>query len=108
MNGENLAQSTKLMAPKMKFTTVADYAVIPRTRYQPDLVNYININPAYVMAVPMGEGDLDYPAFFKTLLKNNYQGVVSYEMCSPLRDDGDLKTLEKYAGSFLKYMEQFR
>ncbi len=40
MNGENLAQSTKLMAPKMKFTTVADYAVIPRTRYQPDLVNY--------------------------------------------------------------------
>ena len=56
----------------------------------------------------MGEGDLDYSTFFKTLLKNNYQGVVSYEMCSPLRDDGDLKTLEKYAGSFLKYMEQFR
>ena len=43
MNGENLAQSTKLMAPKMKFTTVADYAVIPRTRYQPDLVNYIKL-----------------------------------------------------------------
>lgn len=107
LRGENLAQSTKLMAPKMQFTTVADYVVIPRTRYQPDLVNYSNITPAYVMAVPMGEGDLDYSTFFKTLQNSNYQGVVSYEMCSPLRDGGDLKTLEKYARTFLKYMEQF-
>jgi sugar phosphate isomerase/epimerase len=108
LRGENLAQSTKLMASKMKFTTVADYVVIPRTRYQPDLVNYSNITPAYVMAVPMGEGDLDYSIFFKTLQKSNYQGVVSYEMCSPLRDGGDLKTLENYAKIFLKYMEQFQ
>jgi sugar phosphate isomerase/epimerase len=95
------------MAPRMCFTTVADYAVLPRWQYQPSEVNYVALHPPLARAVPMGAGDLDYGSFFTALSKAGYDGWVSYEMCSPVRGGGTLENLETYANAFLKYMQKY-
>ena len=107
LRGEDLAAGAKMMAKQMWFTTVADYAVLPRARYLPQLVNYENVQPPAVLAVPMGDGDLDYRTFFDSLVAEGFDGWVSYEMCSPVRDGGELETLKSYAKQFLDYMKQW-
>ncbi|MCB9766626.1 MAG: sugar phosphate isomerase/epimerase [Candidatus Omnitrophica bacterium] len=104
LRGEDIAQGVRTMAPKMRFTTVADYVVLPRTHYRAELVHYEELNPPAVFAVPMGEGELDYKTFFDELEKAGFDGWVSYEMCSTVRDGGELATLERYAKRFLEYM----
>lgn len=108
LRGENVAEGARQMAPRIRFTTVADYRRLPRARYRPDLVNYEPLEPPCVMAVPMGEGELDYPTFFNTLAKAGFDGWVSYEMCSPLRGGGAMANLEKYARAFVEYMKPWR
>jgi sugar phosphate isomerase/epimerase len=105
LRGEPVLGLAKKMAPRMQFTTVADYIVLPRSRYRPDLVNYEDQTP-FVMAVPMGEGELNYQDFFTGLRSGGFEGWVSYEMCSPLRAGGKLETLEHYAQQFLAYMQK--
>jgi len=104
LRGEDIAAGVAKLGPAMRFTTVADYVALPRARYCPELVNYRDVQPPLVIAVPMGKGDLDYPTFFDGLDEAGFDGWVSYEMCSPLRDGGQLDTLETYAKAFLEYM----
>ena len=104
LRGEDVAAGVKLMAPKMRFTTAADYVALPRAKYRAELVNYEAVEPPGVFAVPMGSGDLDYKTFFDGLAAAGFDGYVSYEMCSPIRDGGDLDTLKDYARRFLEYM----
>jgi sugar phosphate isomerase/epimerase len=108
LRGENLAESTRRMASRMQFTTVADYRRLPRARYRPDLINYEPVEPPYVMAVPMGEGELDYKTFFETLKQGGFDGWVSYEMCSPVQGGGGMSNLETYAKRFVQYMAPWR
>jgi sugar phosphate isomerase/epimerase len=107
LRGEDIAAGVRQLAPSMKFTTVADYIILPRWQYQPLLVNYIPLDPPLVRAVPMGEGDIDYATFFETLQEENFDGWVSYEMCSPLRGGGALENLETYTRKFLAYMKNY-
>ncbi len=104
LRGEDVAAGAKQFAPRMPMTTVADYCLLPRWRYRPELVNYERLDPPAVLAVPMGEGALDYKTFFTALKAAGFHGWVSYEMCSPLRDGGNLETLRRYAAAFLTYM----
>ena len=85
-------------------TTIADYVRLPRFRYQPELVNYRR-DTDYVQAVPVGEGFIDYQTFLTALRENGFNGSVAYEMCSSLRDGGDLETLDRYARRFLEFMQ---
>jgi sugar phosphate isomerase/epimerase len=103
LHGSDLIAAVKKMAPYMVHTTVADYVRRPRFRYQPNLVNYVRDTDA-VRAVPMGEGFIDYPGFFKALQEAGYQGYVAYEMCSPLRGGGSEQNLDRCARTFLEYM----
>ena len=105
LRGADLAADVNRMASKIGFTTVADYVTIPRYRYDQQMVNYLAHDPAFVRAVPMGEGELDYTTFFAALKQVGYDGWVCYEMCSPVRDGGDMATLERYARTFLEYMK---
>jgi sugar phosphate isomerase/epimerase len=107
LRGEDVAAGAAQLAARMKFTTVADYVVLPRWKYQPDLVNYAPATPPAVFAVPMGEGDLPYESFLSTLQSHGFGGWVSYEMCSPLRGGGSLETLKTYARGFLEYIHRF-
>jgi sugar phosphate isomerase/epimerase len=106
LQGVDLAAAVRKMAPYIVHTTVADYVRRPRYRYQPPLVNYTREADA-ARAVPMGEGSIDYPAFFAALKEAGYQGSVAYEMCSPLRGGGTEDNLDRCATQFLRYMTQF-
>lgn len=105
LQGADLAAAARRLAPYTVHTTVADYVRRPRFRYQPPLVNYA-VEPDAVRAVPMGEGFIDYAAFFAALKESGYQGSVAYEMCSPLRGGGSEANLDRCATQFLRYMER--
>ena len=106
LQGADLAAAVRRLAPQIVNTTVADYVRRPRFRYQPALVNY-SAEPDAVRAVPMGEGFIDYAAFFNALKAAGYTGTVAYEMCSPLRGGGSEANLDRCAKQFLRYMESF-
>lgn len=105
LQGADLTQAVQKMAPWLAHTTVADYVRRPRFQYLPSLVNYAP-KPEMVRAVPMGRGFIDYPAFFRALVKANYSGYVAYEMCSPLEGGGSETNLDKCASAFIAYMRE--
>jgi sugar phosphate isomerase/epimerase len=107
LQGDDLARAAKRLAPLTVHTTVADYVRLPRYRYRPEQVNYVR-EVDQVVAVPVGEGTIDYRTFLATLRENGFDGSVAYEMCSPLRDGGSLETLDGYARRFLEFMKPFR
>ena len=104
LQGEDLYAWGKRMAPRMVFTTVANYRRFPRYTYMPDLVNYRREEPDLVLASSMSDGDIDYPAFFKGLREGGYDGQVAYEMCSPLLGGPSMENLDAKARDFLAYM----
>jgi sugar phosphate isomerase/epimerase len=107
LQGTDLAAAARKIAPHMVHTTVADYVRRPRFRYQPNLVNYGREDDV-VRAVPMGEGFIDYPGFFRALGEAGFTGHVAYEMCSPLRGGGGEENLDRCARQFLNYMGSFK
>jgi len=58
-----------------------------------------------VQAVPIDEGFIDYPTFFEALREGGFDGLVAYEMCSPLRGGGSMENLDSYARRFLDFMK---
>ena len=102
LQGADLAASAQALARQTVHTTVADYQLRPRYRYEPALVNYVAETPSTV-AVPMGEGFIDYRGFVQALNAGGFRGTVAYEMCSPLRDGRSIDVLDRYARRFLEY-----
>jgi sugar phosphate isomerase/epimerase len=103
LQGADLMEAARRMAPVTCHTTVADYQLRARYKYNPAIVNYEPQTP-YVQAVPMGEGFIDYGAFFGELRQGGFNGSVAYEMCSPLLGGGSLENLDRYAKRFLEFM----
>lgn len=103
LQGADLAEAVRAMAPYAVYTTVADYVRRPRFSYVPSLINYVRETDA-MRAVPMGEGVIDYRTFFRTLAESGYNGYVAYEMCSPVRGGGSEANLDRCAKRFLEYM----
>lgn len=95
--GEDLYQAARRLAPRMVQTTLADYVRIERYAYEPSLVNYRRLEPPAVRAVPLGEGFIDFPAFFAGLKEGGFDGYVAYEICSPLRGGGSEANLDAAA-----------
>ena len=104
LHGSDLLKAACKMAPVMCHTTAADYQPRPRFHYRPRAINYEE-QPAWMQAVPMGEGFIDYPGFFEALRQGGFRGDVAYEMCSPLLGGGDLENLDRYARRFLEFLE---
>ena len=100
LHGENLRRCARLMAPRMVQTTLADYVRLKRFQYVPGLVNYRQVGDM-VRAVPLGEGFIDFDAFFAGLREGGFSGYVAYEMCSPLRGGGSEKNLDAAAAAGL-------
>ncbi|MSR60642.1 MAG: sugar phosphate isomerase/epimerase [Planctomycetaceae bacterium] len=103
LQGCDLVEAVGAMAPHVVHTTVADYVRRPRFTYVSPLVNYVRETDA-IRAVPMGEGFIDYRAFFGALAKAGFDGYVAYEMCSPLRGGGSEANLDRCATQFLEFM----
>ncbi len=105
LQGLDLAAETARIAPHVVYTTLADYVLRPRFAYQPGLVHYERV-PDRTLAVRVGEGIIDYPAFFSVLKQRGYDGYVAYEMCSELAGGGSQENLDAYARHFLTYFRQ--
>ena len=105
LQGADLAEAAREMAPLTYHTTTADYQQRPRFHYEPEVINYRSETP-YSQAVPMGEGFIDYKTFLTTLMANGFEGSVAYEMCSPLRGGGAEENLDRYAKRFLGYLDE--
>jgi sugar phosphate isomerase/epimerase len=106
LRGEELYEAAKLAAPHTAITTNADYIRLPRYHYRPELVNYEPATPELVRAVPFGTGFIDYPAFFRGLRDGGFDGLATYEMCSPVRGGGSLENLDQYARTYLNWMKE--
>lgn len=106
VRGEELTKAVETIGPRVAFTTVADYQMQPRFRYDPDRVNYVPEEPPLVRAVPPGQGHIDYPSFFEGLRRIHYQGPVAYEMCAVLRGGGGLPNLDSTARAFLDFLKR--
>lgn len=104
LRGEDLYQSARKAAPYTVITTNADYVLVPRYRYRPELVNYERLSPDGVRAVPFGTGFIDYPAFFRGLREGGFSGLATYEICSPIRGGGTLENLDACAAAYLSWM----
>ena len=106
VRGKELEAAVKTMAPHMVFTTVADYVKQKRYRYEIPVVNFVRQEPDLVRAVPVGEGIVDYPSFFKALKDIGYKGYVAYEMCEVLDGGPSMENLDRTARKFLEYMRE--
>jgi len=105
LRGENLYEAAKRAAPHTVITTNADYIKVPRHRYRPELVNYERQAVDWVRAVPFGTGFIDYEAFFSGLKEGGFDGIATFEMCSPLRGGGSLENLDACASAYLDWMK---
>lgn len=106
VRGEDLVRAVEKIGPWLEFTTVADYVVQPRFRYDPERVNYLPDEPALVRAVPPGCGEIDYASFFRGLKEIGYQGPVAYEMCAMLQGGGSIPNLDRTARLFLEFLSK--
>lgn len=104
LQGVEIAEAAREMAPLIGHTTIADYQLRPRFVYEPEVINYRAQTP-FAQAVPMGEGFIDYPGFLSGLRDGGFSGTVAYEMCSPVLGGGSEENLDRYARRFLEYLE---
>ncbi len=105
LRGENVVETAKRMAPHTVITTSADYVRLQRFQYQPDAVNYRTAEPPMVRAVPFGDGFIDYEGFFQGLKDGGFDGISTFEMCSPLRGGGSEENLAFCAKRYLEWIE---
>jgi sugar phosphate isomerase/epimerase len=103
LQGTDLVEAARCMAPVTAHTTIANYQKRPRFVYEPDVINYRPQTP-YSQAVPIEEGFIDYRAFLGALIAGGFSGSVAYEMCSPILGGGSIENLDRYAGLFLKFI----
>jgi sugar phosphate isomerase/epimerase len=105
LRGEALYAAARLAAPHAIITTNADYIKVPRYNYRPELVNYEPQPVDWVRAVPFGTGSIDYEAFFQGLKEGGFNGIATFEMCSPVRGGGSLENLDACAKTYLDWMK---
>lgn len=106
LHGDDLPAAVRAMSGWIVHTTVADYVRRPRFRYAPQSVNYERQTDV-IRAVPLGQGEIDYRAFFGALREIGYDGYVGYEMCSPLAGGGSEENLDRAARSFLESLKSY-
>ncbi|MEA3401255.1 MAG: sugar phosphate isomerase/epimerase family protein [Armatimonadota bacterium] len=106
LRGEEPFETAREMAPHVVYTTLADYVRLPRFQHTASLVNYERVEPDFVRAVPIGEGDIASLEFVRGLRAGGYEGPIAYEMCSPLRGGGSLENLDRCARRFLQWLEE--
>jgi sugar phosphate isomerase/epimerase len=104
VRGEALVRAVEKVGKFIELTTVADYEVQPRFRYDPNVVNYVAEAAPVVRAVAPGTGEIDYASFFEGLRNAGYRGPVAYEMCAALKGGGSIENLDRTARTFLEFL----
>ncbi len=104
LRGEDVYQAALKAAPHTVITTNADYVVLPRYKYQPPYTNYEPLSPGLSRAVPFGDGQIDFAAFFSGLIDGGFDGIASYEACSPIRGGASMDNLDRCCRQYLDWM----
>jgi len=86
-------------------THLTDFVRRTRYRYIPETVTYQE-SGLEMVAVPVGQGGIDYREFLGALDEVGYQGALSYEMCSPLVGGGSEENLDRCARASLDYVRE--
>jgi sugar phosphate isomerase/epimerase len=105
LRGEELYEAARKAAPHTVITTNADYIRLPRYRLDMSCSNYVPAVPDFLRAVKLGEGFIDYPAFFQGLQDGGFDGIASYELCWPIRGGGSEANLDAYAAHYVQWMK---
>jgi sugar phosphate isomerase/epimerase len=106
LHGAELYAAARQMAPRMVQTTLADYIRLARYQYQSALINYRELDPPAVRAVPLGQGLLELAGFFAGLKDGGFDGYVAYEICSPIRGGGSEANLDAAARNALAEIQR--
>ena len=85
-------------------THLTDFIRRDRFRYVPETVTHEK-EGMDMIAVPLGRGGIDYVEFIGALKEIGYDGVLSYEMCSPIAGGGSEDNLDKCARDTLEYVK---
>jgi L-ribulose-5-phosphate 3-epimerase len=104
VRGEALVRGVEKVGKFIELTTVADYEVQRRFRYDPNAVSYVAEPAPVVRAVAPGAGEIDYASFFEGLRNAGYRGPVAYEMCAALKGGGSIENLDRTARTFLEFL----
>ncbi len=104
VRGQALVRAVDKVGKYIELTTVADYEIQARFRYDANVVNYVAESAPVVRAVAPGAGEIDYVSFFEGLRNAGYTGPVAYEMCAPLQGGGSVENLDRTARVFLEFL----
>jgi sugar phosphate isomerase/epimerase len=99
-----LRETVLRVGKRIVHSHLTDFVRRPHYRYVPETVTYREAGLEMV-AVPVGEGDVDYAEFVSALMEIGYQGALAYEMCSPLVGGGGEENLDRCARASLAYMQ---
>ena len=100
LRGEPLYEAAKKAAPHTILTTNADYIRVPRHRYRPELVNYERRPSTGCAPCRSAPASSITPPFSKGS-DGGFDGLATFEMCSPLRGGGSLENLDACATTYL-------
>jgi sugar phosphate isomerase/epimerase len=99
--GLPLRQTVLKFEGMVAHTHLTDYVRRTKYRYVPETVAF-EPNGVEMIAVPVGQGSTDYQEFIAALCETGYDGVLSYEMCSPLVGGGSEENLDRTARETLR------
>lgn len=99
-----LRQTVLRVGKQIVHSHLTDFVRRPHYRYVPETVTYEEAGLEMV-AVPVGQGDVDYGEFVAALAETGYQGALAYEMCSPLVGGGGEENLDRCARASLATMQ---
>ena len=83
---------------------LTDFVRRTKYRYLPATVDFEENGEEFV-GVPPGKGPTDFREFVAALKEIEYDGWLSYEMCSPLVGGGSEENLDRCAAQTLQYMQ---
>jgi len=101
---EPIRETVQKLGDLIVHSHLTDFVRRTKYRYQPAIVSFEEDGEEFV-GVPPGEGPTDFREFVSALKEIDYDGWLSYEMCSPLVGGGSEENLDRYALQTLEYMQ---
>jgi sugar phosphate isomerase/epimerase len=104
-HGKPLRETVLKFKGKIAHTHLTDFVRRDKYKYISETVTHEK-NGMEMIAVPIGDGGIDYQSFISALDESGFEGALSYEMCSPLVGGGSEANLDRCAKQSLDYVQR--
>ncbi len=108
VTGQDPVEAVELLAPYIKHTHVKDGVMLRKTdpkiiydHFATGGIEALNVAD-YFKEVPVGEGDVDFPAYLAALKKHGYDGYLTIEREAGANPEADIIKARDSIASFLK------